>query len=142
MCAEMTQQMCVSCRVKHNIQNKKEGQRVFEVRQHDVLKVIRRHLTLLLVDDAKSHTWKAIRRGRTMQAAMRGVTLEGIQDVGQWSSSKSYLNYTNPDQLDAALAQRELQSVRKRQKCEAEKRQSEWSPPSSPDESSSDSDGS
>ena len=142
MCAEMTQQMCVSCRVRQIIRDKTEGQKVFAVRQHDVLKVIRRHLTLLLVDDAKRHTWKAIRRGRTMQAAMRGVTLEGMKDVGQWTSSASYLNYTNPDQLDAALAQRELQSVRKRQKCEAAKRQSERSSPSSTDESSSDSDGS
>ena len=142
MCAELTHQMCVACRVRQVIHQKEEGQRVFSVRQYDVLKMIRRHLVLLLVDDAKGHTWKTIRRGRTMQAAMRGVTMDGMQGDGQWNSRASFLSYTDPDRLGAALAERELRSVRKRQKCEKERRQSEWSAPSSTEESSSDSDGS
>ena len=77
-----------------------------------------------------------------MQAAMQGVIMEVMQDVGQWNNKTSFMHYTDPDKLDAAMAERELRSVRERQKCEKERRQSEWSSPSSTDESSSDSDGS
>ena len=104
--------------------------------------MVRRYLVLLLVDDAQRYTWKAVRRGRTMQAAMQGVTMEAMRDDGQWQNSASFLNYTDQDKLDAILAERALQSVRKRQKCEKRRRQSELSSPSSTEESSSDSDGS
>ena len=77
-----------------------------------------------------------------MQAALQGVTTDVMQDVGQWKSKASFLSYADQDQLDAALAEREVHSVRKKQKCETERRQSDGSSPSSTEESSSGSDGS
>ena len=64
---------------------KAERQRVFQVRQHEVLKMLLFFsLFLPLVPDAERYTWKAIRRGRTMQAATtRGVTMGDMKNVGE-----------------------------------------------------------
>ena len=77
-----------------------------------------------------------------MQAAMQGVTMEAMQDVGQWNHKASFLHYTDPDKLDAAMAERELHSVRKRQKCEKKDASLNGHRQVSTEESSSDSDGS
>ena len=82
------------------------GDKVFQVGEAYTLTVVSRIMKLLLVKDAMSCTWRAVRRGVAIEMASKGMGGRLLQEKGEWKSETGFIPYVDFDRVDNEEQQR------------------------------------
>ena len=90
---------CGFCAVARLTQGQTPGQLLWDIAPANMLKMVRRYLTLLHVPNASTATLKMFRSGKASSLAAQGKSMRVILELGQWRSN-AVLNYIKPEVVD------------------------------------------
>jgi len=102
-CATSGAKYCVAHRFRtwELGQRAEVGEKAFQLSEAQVVRKLRRYLTLLQVAGASQYTLKSFRAGRATEMAALGYTLPAILEAGEWRS-RAVFNYLNTEEADHA----------------------------------------
>ena len=92
---------CLPCRLKVAITKSRYGERLFEAKPADMMKLIKSESHKMSIQ-ADILTWKAFRVGHATHLASTGTEVRTIMMAGEWRSA-AYANYVDNDTLDAEV---------------------------------------
>ena len=96
-------QLCLVHRMAKYIDDKNEGDKLFNIKQQVALRKLRKMLKSLHYDKADMVTWKSMRRGKATELVKVGVNLPTVMEMGEWNTAKvAFTAYVDEDEIDAA----------------------------------------